>query len=74
MKKYRIKCYYEDYGTRGRMAYMPQVKRFFWCVDLSTSDTFWNSITKTEENAMRLIQDIKDTEAKKASPTYIDVE
>ena len=54
---------------------MPQVKKLFWWVDLSISDTFWNSITKTKENAMSLIQDIKDAEAKKAAPaTYIYVE
>lgn len=75
IKKYRIKCYYKDYGHQTRMVYMPQVKRFFWWVDLSQSDSFWNSITKTKENATSLIQDIKDTEAKKAAPaTYIDVE
>jgi hypothetical protein len=75
MKKYRIKCYYEEYkqyGYSGRIVYMPQVKYWWgWC-DLVNS--FCIEPIKSKESAMSFIQAVKIREAKINTPvTYIEV-
>ena len=75
MKKYRIKCYYEQYehlGYSGRLVYMPQVKNLWWWCDLVNS--YCIEHIKSKESAMSFIQETKDREAKINTPvTYIEV-